>query len=205
MNEFTAALGIVGVERLDEITAWKNAIAREQLDPHPPEPVELPDGMVSGPLQVHRLRPDRAVDREGLRRALPPAARATTSTCRTATGSPRTTGASRCTTGRSDGPRSACPREGPRHGRVGLHRLACRRPADRRRPRAGRSSTSPPSAHHAADRGRVGASATSPTATPRGAQRAAATRSSISPRSPTSTTSSPTRFAPTGSTSTAPR
>ena len=33
MNEFTAALGLVGTERLDEITAWKNAAAREWLDP----------------------------------------------------------------------------------------------------------------------------------------------------------------------------
>jgi perosamine synthetase len=48
MNEFTAALGIVGVERLDEITAWKNAVAREQLDPTHPNRVHLPKGMVSG-------------------------------------------------------------------------------------------------------------------------------------------------------------
>jgi len=48
MNEFTAALGIVGVERLDEITEWKNAIARESLDPNHPNRVELPDGMTSG-------------------------------------------------------------------------------------------------------------------------------------------------------------
>ncbi|MHB8470853.1 MAG: DegT/DnrJ/EryC1/StrS family aminotransferase, partial [Gaiellaceae bacterium] len=33
MNEFTAALGIVGVERLEEIVAWKNAVARRELDP----------------------------------------------------------------------------------------------------------------------------------------------------------------------------
>jgi hypothetical protein len=48
MNEFTAALGIVGVERLDEITEWKNAVARESLDPNHPNRVELPDGMISG-------------------------------------------------------------------------------------------------------------------------------------------------------------
>ena len=48
MNEFTAALGIVGTERLEEIVAWKNAVAREQLDPHYPNRVRLPDGMVSG-------------------------------------------------------------------------------------------------------------------------------------------------------------
>jgi dTDP-4-amino-4,6-dideoxygalactose transaminase len=48
LNEFTAALGIVGVERLDEITAWKNTVAREVLDPQHPNRVHLPDGMVSG-------------------------------------------------------------------------------------------------------------------------------------------------------------
>ena len=48
MNEFTAAAGVVGVERLDEIVAWKNAAAREVLDPSYTARVELPDGMVSG-------------------------------------------------------------------------------------------------------------------------------------------------------------
>ena len=48
LNEFTAALGIVGVERLDEITEWKNTVARERLDPQHPNRVRLPEGMVSG-------------------------------------------------------------------------------------------------------------------------------------------------------------
>jgi perosamine synthetase len=48
MNEFTAALGIVGVERLDEIVAWKNTVAREVLDPRHPARLRLPEGMVSG-------------------------------------------------------------------------------------------------------------------------------------------------------------
>ncbi len=48
MSEFTAALGLVQVERLPEIVAWKNAIAREHLDPVHPSRLELPDGMVSG-------------------------------------------------------------------------------------------------------------------------------------------------------------
>lgn len=48
MNEFTAALGILGTERLEEIVAWKNAVARAELDPVYPARVELPDGMVSG-------------------------------------------------------------------------------------------------------------------------------------------------------------
>jgi dTDP-4-amino-4,6-dideoxygalactose transaminase len=48
LSEFTAALGIVGVERLDEITEWKNAMARDQLDERHPNRVQLPEGMVSG-------------------------------------------------------------------------------------------------------------------------------------------------------------
>jgi dTDP-4-amino-4,6-dideoxygalactose transaminase len=48
MNEFTAALGIVQVDRLDEIVAWKNERARELLDPVHAERVRLPDGMTSG-------------------------------------------------------------------------------------------------------------------------------------------------------------
>jgi perosamine synthetase len=48
MNEFTGALGLVQVERLPEIVAWKNRVAREQLDPKYPQRLELPHGMVSG-------------------------------------------------------------------------------------------------------------------------------------------------------------
>ena len=48
MNEFTAALGIVGTERLDEIVAWKNRVAHTQLDPQHPARVRLPEGMTSG-------------------------------------------------------------------------------------------------------------------------------------------------------------
>ena len=56
MSEFTAALALVQTERLPEIVAWKNTIAREVLDPRHPDRLELPDGMTSGLLQVHRLR-----------------------------------------------------------------------------------------------------------------------------------------------------
>ena len=48
MSEFTAALGIVAVERLDEIVSWKNAVARDLLDPHHHARVRFPEGMVSG-------------------------------------------------------------------------------------------------------------------------------------------------------------
>lgn len=48
INEFTAALGVVQVERLQEIVDWKNAVARRHLDPLHPNRVRFPDGMVSG-------------------------------------------------------------------------------------------------------------------------------------------------------------
>jgi perosamine synthetase len=48
LNEFTAAIGVVQTERLDEIVAWKNEAARTQLDPLYPSRLTLPDGMVSG-------------------------------------------------------------------------------------------------------------------------------------------------------------
>ncbi len=48
LNEFTAALGVLGTERLDEITEWKNMVAREQLDEQHPNRIRFPEGMVSG-------------------------------------------------------------------------------------------------------------------------------------------------------------
>jgi dTDP-4-amino-4,6-dideoxygalactose transaminase len=48
MSEFTAALGLVQVERLNEIVAWKNEIARTMLDDSHPGRLRMPDGMTSG-------------------------------------------------------------------------------------------------------------------------------------------------------------
>jgi perosamine synthetase len=48
LNEFTAALGRVQAERMDEIAAWKNAAARRWLDAEHPARLQLPDGMTSG-------------------------------------------------------------------------------------------------------------------------------------------------------------
>jgi perosamine synthetase len=48
MSEFTAAIGLVQIERLGEIVARKNALARAHLDPRHPGRLELPKGMVSG-------------------------------------------------------------------------------------------------------------------------------------------------------------
>ncbi len=48
MSEFTAAIGLLQTERLEQIVARKNEIAREQLDPVYESRLELPDGMTSG-------------------------------------------------------------------------------------------------------------------------------------------------------------
>jgi dTDP-4-amino-4,6-dideoxygalactose transaminase len=48
MSEFTAALGAVQVDRLEEIVAWKTRIATDVLDPQFPNRVRFPDGMASG-------------------------------------------------------------------------------------------------------------------------------------------------------------
>ncbi len=48
MNEFTAALGLLQAERMPEIVAWKNEVARTHLDPQYPNRLELPEGMTSG-------------------------------------------------------------------------------------------------------------------------------------------------------------
>jgi dTDP-4-amino-4,6-dideoxygalactose transaminase len=48
MSEFTAALGLVQVDRLEEIVDWKNEVARSVLDERHPAHLRLPDGMVSG-------------------------------------------------------------------------------------------------------------------------------------------------------------
>ena len=48
MSEFTAALGAVQVDRMDQITAWKNDVAKKCLHSQYPNRVKLPDGMVSG-------------------------------------------------------------------------------------------------------------------------------------------------------------
>lgn len=48
INEFAAAIGCVQVDRLDEIIAWKNAYAKEYLDPKHPNRVHFPKRMVSG-------------------------------------------------------------------------------------------------------------------------------------------------------------
>jgi len=49
MSEFVAALGLVQIERLPEIVAWKNEVAQTHLDPlYQASRLELPGGMTSG-------------------------------------------------------------------------------------------------------------------------------------------------------------
>jgi dTDP-4-amino-4,6-dideoxygalactose transaminase len=48
MSEFTAALGVVAAERLPEVVAHKNRIARARLDPVHDDRLRLPEGMTSG-------------------------------------------------------------------------------------------------------------------------------------------------------------
>src|SRR3954447_21380942 len=48
ISEFTAALGVVQAERLEEIVTFKNDVARRELDPVHRGRLELPAGMVSG-------------------------------------------------------------------------------------------------------------------------------------------------------------
>jgi perosamine synthetase len=48
MSEFTAALALLQTERMEDIVAWKNTVARTELDPVHPSHLELPDGMTSG-------------------------------------------------------------------------------------------------------------------------------------------------------------
>jgi len=48
INEFSAAIGAVQTDRLDEIVAWKNEYAKKNLDPKFPHRLKFPKGMVSG-------------------------------------------------------------------------------------------------------------------------------------------------------------
>ncbi len=48
MNEFTAAIGCVQVDRLDDIVSWKNVFAQKYLDTKFGNPMKFPEGMVSG-------------------------------------------------------------------------------------------------------------------------------------------------------------
>ena len=48
MNEFTAAIGCVQADRLDEIVGWKREYAARHLDPHFSNRLQFPEGMLSG-------------------------------------------------------------------------------------------------------------------------------------------------------------
>ena len=48
MSEFTAAMGAVQTDRLEQITAWKNDMVRKYLDNRFEKRVRFPEGMTSG-------------------------------------------------------------------------------------------------------------------------------------------------------------
>lgn len=48
MSEFTAAIGCVQVDRLDDIVTWKNEYAKKILDQKFKNRVKFPEGMISG-------------------------------------------------------------------------------------------------------------------------------------------------------------
>lgn len=48
MSEFTAALGVVQMEGMERIVAWKNEMAEKHLHPLYTRRLKLPEGMVSG-------------------------------------------------------------------------------------------------------------------------------------------------------------
>ncbi len=48
MSEFTAAIGCIQTDRLDDIVAWKNEYARRNLDKKFSNRMKFPEGMVSG-------------------------------------------------------------------------------------------------------------------------------------------------------------
>ena len=48
MNEFTAAIGCVQADRLNDIVGWKNEFAKKHLDPKFSARLKFPKGMVSG-------------------------------------------------------------------------------------------------------------------------------------------------------------
>jgi dTDP-4-amino-4,6-dideoxygalactose transaminase len=48
MSEFTAALGVVQVDRMEDIVAWKNRVADAELNPRFTKRMQFPAGMVSG-------------------------------------------------------------------------------------------------------------------------------------------------------------
>ena len=48
MNEFTAAIGCIQTDRLDDIVAWKNKYAEKNLNPNYSKRLILPENMISG-------------------------------------------------------------------------------------------------------------------------------------------------------------
>ena len=99
MSEFTAALGLVQAERMEEIVAWKNALRARAPRPAAPGPARAARGDDLRPLQVRRLRRDRDAAPAASTSSPATGSWAARTSFPTPTGWPRTTGACRCTTG----------------------------------------------------------------------------------------------------------
>ncbi len=131
MNEFTAALGLTEIERLPEIVAWKNEIARSTST----RSTRIGSNSRGEwfPASTSTSCSSGSNARLGACTTSPATGSwATTSSCRTATGSRATIRAFRCITGR----RAKSAHESSGHRRLGLHRLARGRQAPCAGPRA---------------------------------------------------------------------
>ncbi len=71
MSEFTAAVALTQTERMEEVVAWKNEIARDVLDPATCRKAPTSGRHGLGPVQIHRVRSDRALQWQGVRPAVP--------------------------------------------------------------------------------------------------------------------------------------
>ena len=72
MSEFTAALGLVQIERMPEIVELEERGRAHRARSAVRQPARAPRGDGLRALQVHRVRLARALDRPRLRRAVPP-------------------------------------------------------------------------------------------------------------------------------------
>ena len=200
MSEFTAALGLIQIERMPEIVAWKNDGRARASGPAVPEPARAPrrdgsglykyivfDWLERSTGRVYDEPCHRIIGHDGrspeyrLGRAQP--------FVRSAVLPAR---------------RGAVTDESPRHRRIGVHRLARGRQAAARGHEPVIYDLRPSPWHRIPPSRSTRCSARSPTARRSSARCTAATRSPTWPRSPTSTTSTPSPRTPSGSTRAGP-
>ena len=103
MNEFTAALGLVEIERLPEIVAWKNEVASAAARPGQPQPARAARREWSRASTSTSCSSGSSARPVASTTSPATGSWATTWSCRTPTGSRATIRAFRCITGRSEG------------------------------------------------------------------------------------------------------